>query len=72
MATTAYLIPGGGIVVDTEQDVAELIPGLGLYVEQETGEPPAGWAHSFCGVSTPGKVDGVANANIGKVMGVAA
>ena len=34
MADTAYLIPGGGIVVDTEQDEAELIPGLGIYVEQ--------------------------------------
>ena len=32
----------------------------------------AGWAHKFCGVTSPGKVDGVSNANIAKVMGVAA
>ncbi len=29
-----------------------------------------GWAHKFCGISSPGKVDGIASENIGKVMGV--
>lgn len=43
MAEIAYLIPGGGIVIDTDvaeptpfgiyREVAELIPGLGIYVE---------------------------------------
>jgi len=31
-----------------------------------------GWAHKFCGITSPGKVNAVLNANIGKICGVAA
>lgn len=31
-----------------------------------------GWAHKFNGITSPGKVNGVANASIGKINGVAA
>jgi len=32
--------------------------------------PSSGWSHKMDGVASPGKVSGVANASIGKVMGV--
>lgn len=37
-----------------------------------SGETAGGWGHKFLGVSSPGKVNGVANASIAKVCGVAA
>jgi hypothetical protein len=34
MADTVYLIPGGGLYKDTEQDDVKLVPGTGLWKEQ--------------------------------------
>lgn len=34
MADIEYIIPGGGIVQDTEEDSEVIIPGLGIYNEK--------------------------------------
>ena len=35
MANTEYIIPGSGIVQDTEEGFEIIIPGSGIYQEQE-------------------------------------
>jgi len=57
----------------TLQEIAELYLnpyGMFEHVPIWMMRQVAGWAHKFCGVASPGKVDGVTSASIGKVMGV--
>ncbi|MEA3478427.1 MAG: hypothetical protein U9R60_09630 [Bacteroidota bacterium] len=35
MADTNYIAPGSGIIQDTEEDSEVIIPGVGIYNEQE-------------------------------------
>ena len=45
MADIEYIVPSGGIINDTEEGSAPIIPGVGIYNEQAAaaaeGPPPA-------------------------------
>jgi len=41
MADIEYIVPGSGIVNDTETNSEIIIPGFGIYNEQAGGAPPA-------------------------------
>lgn len=36
MADIEYIVPGSGIVNDTEEGAEVIIPGFGIYVERDT------------------------------------
>lgn len=42
MSDIEYIIPGSGLVNDTETDSQIIIPEFGVYNEQESSVPPTG------------------------------
>jgi len=42
MADIEFIIPGFGIINDTEEGFESLLPGSGIYNQQSAPPPPAG------------------------------
>ena len=65
MSSIEFIVPGSGIVNDTEIGSEVIIPGFGIYNEQAL----SGWTGKIAGITNPAKINGVTVANITKVMG---
>lgn len=69
MADKEIIVPGGGIIQDTEEGSEVIIPGGGIYQQQEA---VAGWTHKWNGIAGANiaKINGVPIANIAKINGI--
>lgn len=68
MADIEFIIPGCGIVNDTQEDAEVIIPGFGIYNQQVAAV--VGWTGTVLGVTNPAKIMGIDVANIAKVIGI--
>lgn len=57
-------------IVQVEWTILNAVKSTQNIVQVEWGEAVAGWTGKICGVTNPAKINGIAVANIGKVIGV--